>query len=219
TLTFYQQLLVGQVRSGLAISAAANLIAVALGTETNGSILCPASSNSISPRQDTIGTVSDAVYVLDAITGFDYNDNATEDALKYIPRGGYKQFLNAHRLKEEEKIKEFGQDIFLAFQATNGIGNKEKAALLNLEKLSGDGFKKLISKISLDALVTPDSDAAHVLAIGGFLGISVPAGYDNKAVPFGITFGGLKGSEPTLIEIAHGFELATKIREPPSFKP
>ena len=67
----------------------------------------------------------------------------------------------------QEKIKEFGQDIFLAFQATNGIGNKEKAALLNLEKLSRDGFEKLISKITLDALVTPGSDAAHVLAIGG----------------------------------------------------
>ena len=45
--------------------------------------------------------VSDVVYVLDAITGFDYNDKATEDASKYIPRGGYKQFLNAYRLKEE----------------------------------------------------------------------------------------------------------------------
>jgi amidase len=33
-------------------------------------------------------------------------------------------------------IKEFGQDIFLAAQATNGISNKEKAALLNLAKLS-----------------------------------------------------------------------------------
>ena len=42
-------------------------------------------------------TVSDAVYVLDAITGFDYNDKATEDASKYIPRGGYKKFLNAYR--------------------------------------------------------------------------------------------------------------------------
>ncbi|KAK4477201.1 hypothetical protein RD792_016415 [Penstemon davidsonii] len=64
--------------------------------ETDGSILCPSSFNSIvgikptvgltsragvipiSPRQDTIGpicrTVSHAVNVLDAIVGFDYND-------------------------------------------------------------------------------------------------------------------------------------------------
>ena len=61
--------------SGPAISVAANLVAVSLGTETDGSILCPSSSNSVvgikptvgltslagvipvSPRQDTIGYV------------------------------------------------------------------------------------------------------------------------------------------------------------------
>lgn len=103
-------------------------------------------------------------------------------------------------------IKEFGQDIFLATQATNGIGNKEKAALLNLAKLTKDDFEKLMTYNSLDALVTPGADIAPVLAIGGFPGISVPAGYDKKGVPFGITFGGLKGSEPKLIQIAYGFE-------------
>ncbi|KAK7849020.1 putative amidase [Quercus suber] len=203
--------------SGLAISAATNLEAVALGTETDGSILCPANSNSICPRQDTIG--QEGAILIDhlEVANIDVILNGSNGFAQLLAE--FKLFLNAYLKDQAEKIKEFGQDILLAFQSTNGIGNKEKAALLNLEKLSRDGFKKLISKISLDALVTPDSDAARVLAIGGFLGISVPAGYDNKAVPFGITFGGLKGSEPTLIEIAHGFELATKIREPPSFKP
>ena len=116
-------------------------------------------------------------------------------------------------------IKEFGQDIFLAAQATNGIGDVEKKALSNLARLTRDGFEKLMIENKLDALVTPGSDVAPVLAIGGFPGISVPAGYDYKGVPFGICFGGLKGSEPKLIEIAYGFEQATKIRKPPSFKP
>ena len=71
----------------------------------------------------------------------------------------------------------------------------------------------------LDALVSPGSDISSVLAIGGFPGISVPAGYYRKGIPFGICFGGLKGSEPRLIEIAYSFEQATKIRKPPSFKP
>lgn len=45
-------------------------------------------------------TVSDAVYVLDAIVGFDSNDAAaTRKASKYIPRGGYLQFLKADGLK------------------------------------------------------------------------------------------------------------------------
>lgn len=45
-------------------------------------------------------TVSDAVYVLDVIVGFDPRDyEATSEAAKYIPVGGYKQFLNKDGLK------------------------------------------------------------------------------------------------------------------------
>lgn len=45
-------------------------------------------------------TVSDAVYVLDAIVGFDpWDDKATGEASKYIPRGGYAQFLKSDGLK------------------------------------------------------------------------------------------------------------------------
>lgn len=122
-------------------------------------------------------------------------------------------------LDAQEMIKEFGQDIFLAAQATNGIGEKEKAAVYNLARLSREGFEKLLWDKKLDALVTPGSVVAPVLAIGGFPGISVPAGYDKNGVPFGITFGGLKGSEPKLIEIAYDFEQTTQVRKPPTFKP
>lgn len=44
-------------------------------------------------------TVSDAVYVLDVIAGFDSSDEATWEAAKYIPEGGYKQCLNVEGLK------------------------------------------------------------------------------------------------------------------------
>ncbi|KAB1207602.1 hypothetical protein CJ030_MR7G022904 [Morella rubra] len=249
--------------SGSAISVAANLVAVSLATETDGSIICPSSHNSavgikptvgltsragvipISPRQDTVGTVSDAVYVLDEIVGLDYRDKATIKASLYIPRGGYKQFLKANGLRGKrlgilvsspvrtladviafnnkfsdlEKTKEYGQNFFLESQATNGFGDKEKAALLDMSRLTLNGFVKVMKEHKLDALVTPGADFTAVLAIGGFPGISVPAGYGSNGVPIGICFGGLRGSEPKLIEIAYGFEQATKIRKPPSFKP
>ncbi|KAA8545213.1 hypothetical protein F0562_019997 [Nyssa sinensis] len=323
--------------SGSAISVAANMVAVSLGTETDGSILCPASFNAVvgikptvgltsragvipvSPRQDTIGpicrTVSDAVFVLDAIAGFDYNDpKATREASKYIPPGGYAQFLKVDGLKGKrlgiirepffsfvdeavlpvfehhfqtlrqrgailvdhleianievilnssasgeatallaefklslnaylkdlvaspvrsladviafnqkfsdlEMTEEFGQAIFLAAEATNGIGDAEKKALLNLARLNQDGLEKVMTENRLDALVTAGPGVSPVLAIGGFPGISVPAAYDSDGVPVGICFGGLKGSEPKLIEIAYGFEQATRIRKPPSFQP
>lgn len=45
-------------------------------------------------------TVSDAVAVLEVIVGFDpYDANATNKASKYIPTGGYKQFLKHDGLK------------------------------------------------------------------------------------------------------------------------
>ncbi|CAK9141816.1 unnamed protein product [Ilex paraguariensis] len=109
----------------------------------------------------------------------------------------FKLSLNAY-LKElvdsPEMIKEFGQDIFLAAEATDGIGDAEKKALLKLAILTQAGFVKLMVENKLDALVTAGSDVAPVLAIGGFPGISVPAAYDinSKGVPVGLCFGGLR---------------------------
>ncbi|KAF9589705.1 hypothetical protein IFM89_027980 [Coptis chinensis] len=45
-------------------------------------------------------TVADAVYVLDAIVGFDGRDaDATRKASKFIPHGGYRQFFKPDGLK------------------------------------------------------------------------------------------------------------------------
>ncbi|XP_052191849.1 probable amidase At4g34880 [Diospyros lotus] len=320
--------------SGSAISVAANMVTVSLGTETDGSILCPADCNSvvgikptvgltsragvipISPRQDTVGpisrTVSDAVYVLDTIAGFDPRDfEATKEAAKFIPKGGYKQFLNKDGLKgkrlgvvrnpflahlnkstavptfehhlntlrqsgatvvddleianvdvildpyqsgEEvvllaefklalndylkelitspvrslsdviafndnnpdlEDTREYGQEVLIAAEMTNGIGEEERQAIEMLQNLSQEGIEKLMNENELDAVLTPGWEVSPVLAIGGYPAISVPAGYDSDGMPFGICFGGLKGSEPQLIEIAYAFEQATMVRRPP----
>ncbi|KAI8021594.1 putative amidase [Camellia lanceoleosa] len=103
------------------------------------------------------------------------------------------------------------------------MGELEKKALGNLTEASKNELQKLMKDNMLDALVTPLSynfrHVSGVLAIGGFPGISVPAGQDHDGRPFGICFGGLKGFEPKLIEIVYSFEQATKIRKPPSFGP
>lgn len=324
--------------SGSAISVAANMAAVSLGTETDGSIICPADYNSvvgfkptvgltsragvipISPRQDTIGpicrTVSDAVYVLDSIVGFDPEDyDATNEATKFIPVSGYKQFLNVNGLKGKKlgvvrdpfltlsnfsspeirvlerhlrtlrqggavvmddlkifniddildpmksgesiaMVAEFkvmlnqylqglssspvnsladiiefnrnnsdlervgpnleGQQILVVSEMTNGIGTEEKQAIKLMENLSKEGFEKLMVENGLDAMVTIGWQASTVLAIGGYPAITVPAGYQENGMPFGLLFAGLKGKEPILIETAYAFEQATMIRRPPS---
>jgi amidase len=106
--------------SGSAVAVAANLAVASLGTETDGSILCPASSNGvvgikptvgltsrcgvipIAHSQDTIGpfgrTVADAVAVLGAITGVDPSDEATQaSAGKFY--SDYTQFLDPNGLR------------------------------------------------------------------------------------------------------------------------
>ncbi|ERN13514.1 hypothetical protein AMTR_s00041p00219760 [Amborella trichopoda] len=114
-----------------------------------------------------------------------------------------------------ERIKEYGQEIFIKAQNLNKTDIGEaKNALSNLANLSRNGLKKVMKEKKLDAIMTPGNSRA----IGGYPGITVPAGYDEEGVPFGICFGGLRGSEPKLIEIAYSFEQATHIRKPPTFK-
>ena len=104
--------------SGSAIAVAANLVTVSIGTETDGSIVCPAGVNGvvgikptvgltsragvipISVTQDTIGpfgrTVADAAAVLGALVGVDSRDPATQasagrsqtDYVKYLELNG-----------------------------------------------------------------------------------------------------------------------------------
>jgi amidase len=94
--------------SGSAVAAAANLATVTIGTETDGSIVCPSGANDsvgikptlglvsrggvipISAQQDTAGPITrnltDAAAVLTAIQGVDPRDPATAAAGPYVRR-------------------------------------------------------------------------------------------------------------------------------------
>jgi amidase len=94
--------------SGSGAAAAANLATVTIGTETDGSIVCPSGANGIvgikptlglvsrsgvvpiSAQQDTAGpmtrNVTDAAAVLSVIQGFDRRDPATRDAKPFDNR-------------------------------------------------------------------------------------------------------------------------------------
>lgn len=106
--------------SGSAVAVAASLAAASLGSETDGSILCPSAVNGvvgikptvgltsragvipISHTQDTIGpharTVADAATLLSAIVGVDARDSATQGSAGKF-HGDYTQFLQADGLR------------------------------------------------------------------------------------------------------------------------
>ncbi len=105
--------------SGSGASASANFCAAAIGTETDGSIVCPSSLNGvvgikptvglvsragiipISHVQDTAGpmarTVTDAAAILGALAGVDPRDRATQASQGHI-QTDYAQFLDPNGL-------------------------------------------------------------------------------------------------------------------------
>ncbi|KAG8716486.1 hypothetical protein FRC08_009425 [Ceratobasidium sp. 394] len=105
--------------SGSAVAIAVGLAAASLGTETDGSIVCPSSYNNLvgikptvgltsragvipgSSHQDTVGplarSVADAAAILSIIAGRDSQDNYTDTAPAEIP--DYTHYLNAYAIK------------------------------------------------------------------------------------------------------------------------
>ncbi|HEX3758431.1 MAG TPA: amidase family protein [Kofleriaceae bacterium] len=112
----------GGSSSGPGIAVSANMVTIAIGTETSGSILSPSTANGdvgikptlglvsrtgilpITANQDTAGpiarTVTDAAILLGVIAGFDRDDPATLPCL--VPGNcfrNYTRFLDKHALK------------------------------------------------------------------------------------------------------------------------
>ncbi len=150
--------------SGSAVAVSANLCALAIGTETWGSIMCPSNANGvvgikptvglwsrsgivpISYTQDTAGpmarTVTDAVKVLGALTGVDSSDMKTINS-KGRSYSDYTQFLQKDGLSGKRigyLTTETGKN-FMVDSLTN----------LAIKQLQSEGAKI----IKLDNIVAP----------------------------------------------------------------
>lgn len=328
--------------SGSGAAVAAGFATVAIGTETDGSIICPAAANGIvglkptlglvsragivpiSHSQDTAGpmgrSVADVAAVLTAIAGSDPRDAATADAdahatdytnaldvhalegkrigvvrelagdnpdvlalldrsIEALRRAGatvvdpvalphlgeydkdemtvllheFKHDLNAYlatrrnlpvrslaeliewnKAHADEEMPWFGQELFLAAQATGKDDEKAYAeALKRAKRLSGpEGIDAALAAHHLDALLAPAQGPAWVIdlvdgdhegtsayspaAVAGYPSLTVPAGFVH-GLPVGMLFFAGKWSEPTLIGIAYAYEQATQARRNPRF--
>ena len=154
--------------SGSAAAVAANLCAAAVGTETDGSIICPAQTNGvvgikptvglisrtgvvpIAHSQDTAGpmarTVADAAALLGAMTGVDETDAATLFEGRSVYED-YTQFLDAEGLKDARigvARSLFGSDkrvlkiVEFGLETMKSLG----AELIEIEMASSDKFGK-----------------------------------------------------------------------------
>jgi len=94
------------------------------------------------------------------------------------------------------------------------------------------GIDAVMKAQRLDAILFPGSIGAGIAARPGYPTVIVPfamlpneptppfpAGFEAKAIPFGVSFTGMACSEPRLIELAYSFEQATKRRVAPVSAP
>jgi amidase len=151
--------------SGAAVSA--NLCAVAVGTETDGSIVCPSSANGIvgikptlglvsrsgiipiAHSQDTAGpmarTVTDAAILLTALMGMDSQDSATADS-RGKASSDYTQFLDPKGL-QGKKIgvlrKLFGFSDAVDDLMTAAIAAMKQAGATIVDPVDIDGIGKM----------------------------------------------------------------------------
>lgn len=165
----------GGSSSGSAAGVGANVFPIALGTETDGSVINPAERNAIvgikptvgltsragvipeSIHQDTVGTfaknVRDATYVLDAIYGVDSRDNYTSAQVGKTPVGGYAQFLTN---KSALKNATFGLPWASFWQYADEDQLSQLTELLDLIKSAGATIVNGTELPDYQTIVSPD---------------------------------------------------------------
>jgi len=155
------------------------------------------------------------------------------------PEAPVKSLEEIIRFNEENADREmpyFGQELFIQAQEKGPLTDKpylealEKARSLSREK----GLDTVMAEKELDAILAPTGGPAWVTdlingdhfsggsssaaAVAGYPNITVPAGFVHD-LPVGISFFSTAWNEIVLIQIAHAFEQATKIRKSPRFLP
>ena len=162
--------------AGSGVAASSNLAALTIGTETNGSIICPSSINGIvgikptvglwsrsgiipiSHSQDTAGpmcrTVRDAAILLGAVTGTDSRDVATS-ASQGNSYADYTQFLNAAglqgaRIGVARNFTGFGSKVVALFEEALDAMLGEGAIVVDPANLNVAESNRALSRLLME---------------------------------------------------------------------
>ncbi len=124
-----------------------------------------------------------------------------------------------------DKALRFGQDLFLAAEATRGDLSEleyRSARAMDLLAAKERGLDAYMTQHQLDAVVFPGTAGAAIAAKAGYPSVQVPGGFisgvDGKETPdypLGITFAGRAWSEAALLRLAYAYEQASNARRPP----
>lgn len=143
--------------------------------------------------------------------------------------------LIAFNANDSIELKYFNQAYLKMANEKEGTSSEAyQTALSNLRKLSQkEGIDRVMDEYQLDAIIAPtgspawstdwlNGDNFHLgssspAAQAGYPNITIPMG-NIHGLPVGLSFFGRAWSEPTLIEIAYGFEQKTRARIVPHFR-
>jgi amidase len=124
-----------------------------------------------------------------------------------------------------DRALRFGQDIFLAAEATRGdLSELEyiSARQMDLRASRTLGLDAYMDEHRLDAVLFAATTGAAIAAKAGYPSVQVPAGFvagihdkETPDYPYGATFTGRAWSEPVLLRLAYAFEQATQARRVP----
>jgi amidase len=176
--------------SGSGAAVAAGFVRFAIGTETDGSITCPAAINGIVGLKPTVGLVSrthivpishsqdtagpmaddvrDAAELLTVIAGSDPADSATGEADKH--KADYAASLETGALKGKRIgvmrfASGFGTDS--AFETALALLRQQGATLVDIKKfddsaIGGNEFQVLLTELKADMAKYLDTNPAHI---------------------------------------------------------
>lgn len=175
--------------------------------------------NPLSPAKGTPGPAS-VVFLYELKRDLDLylRDWATRTDMKTMAD------IVAFNTANPDKALRYGQDLFLAAEATRGdLSEPEYKSARAMDLAAAErGIDAYMSRHRLDAVVFPGASGAAVAAKPGYPSVQVPAGFisgvgktETPDYPLGLTFAGRAWSEATLLRFAYAFEQATNMRRPP----
>ena len=124
-----------------------------------------------------------------------------------------------------DKALRFGQDLFLAANATRGdLSEREHKSARAMDLLAARtrGMDAYMNRHKLDAVLFPGATGAAIAAKAGYPSVMVPGGFvsgadgkDTPDYPLGVAFAGRAWSEHRLLRLAYAYEQASRMRKPP----
>lgn len=138
----------------------------------------------------------------------------------FIPRTIADLIRRNEELADSE-LQLFGQGLF-EHTADRGEITKDQyfEGLATYRRLTGEeGIEALMNEHDLDALVLPTNEslARIYAALAGYPLMTVPGGFTDNGLPWGLGFLAPQYSEPVLIKLAYAYEQKTMHRAAPTY--